>query len=231
MALGPLLQSVDWNKNMRDFAAQSEQMTILQNGCRLISTWTHELLFYDRSNPANPFLQEMKASLFTVPICIGLGLNKPAAASLRTAVESALYFSYFSTHPSELTTLTRNKKYYTDKSKIIDYHNSHTARFQPMQETLGLLSMLNEWYGQISAIIHGQIPGIWSEKSVASTKYDKKKAKHVVDEFNTAIKIINYWLIATVTLHTWEGLSSPARQQFLKGLKPSQKVKLGLTVV
>lgn len=231
MTLGPLLQSVDWNRNISDFADEKAKIKTLEGGCRLTSTWTHELLFYDRSNPANPFLQEMKASLFTVPICIGLGLNKPAAASLRTAVESALYFSYFSTHPSELSTLTRNKKYFIDKSKIIEYHNSHTVRFQPKQEALGLLSMLNEWYGHISAIIHGQIPGIWSEHSIDSTKYDSQKSKHVITEFGTAVKIINYWLISTVTIHTWEGLSSPARQSFLRGLKSEQKSRLGLSVV
>lgn len=108
--LDKILQSIDWNTSVAAFSGEKKQIKTIEAGCRLVSIWTHELIFYDLTNPANPFLQEMKASLFTVPTCIALGLNKPAAASMRTAVESALYFSYFSTHHVELATLMRNKK-------------------------------------------------------------------------------------------------------------------------
>jgi hypothetical protein len=100
-----------------------------------------------------------------------------------------------------------------------------------MQETLGLLSSLNTWYGKISAIIHGQIPGIWTDHSIATTKYSADNAKFVIEEFSQAVKIINSWLLSTINIHTWEGISSPSRTMFLKGLSPSQKGRLGLSVV
>lgn len=230
-SLAFILQSIDWVDSVNQFSGNAGHVASVEKGCRLVSVWNQELSFYDSLNPATPFLQEMKASLFYVPACLALGLNKPAAASLRTSVESALYYTYFRDHPKELETLRRNRKFYLTRSKIVDYHNMHTADFQKKQLALGLVGELNDWYGRVSAIIHGQIPGVWTSHSLEDTKYSSRACVSFIKEFDIAVKLINRLFIATLDQAAWEGLSSQARIIFLKGLNRTAKAELGLSVV
>jgi hypothetical protein len=116
---------------------------------------------------------------------------------MRAAVENALYFSYFCDHEVELKTLVRDKGFYLSKKKIIDYHLLHTPDFKEKQESLGLSSELESWYSEISAIIHGQIPGVWSSKSLAGIHHDSGSLRLAVKEFTRAILIINYLFLIT----------------------------------
>jgi hypothetical protein len=230
-SLSDILSSIDWADSAARFAGERALVDTIEKGCQLVAVWNQELSFYDRYNTANPFLQEMKASLFYVPACLALGLNKPAAASLRTAVESALYYTYFKDHEMELMTLRRNRKYYLTRSKIVDYHNTHTREFQKRQMAVGLVGELNQWYGRISAVVHGQIPGVWTSHSLSDTSFSKAGVKEFMKEFNVAVKIVNRLFLATISDSAWEGISSQARQLFLKELSVKAKGSLGLTVV
>lgn len=168
-SLTDVLKGVDWNGNVSRFAQGSTRIKKLTACCEKISVFTHELSFQDFDNAALPFLQEMKASSFQAPACLALGLAKPAAGLMRAAVENALYFSYFRVHPSELRTLRIDDNYYLTKRSIIEYHKKHTPYFSTRAEKLGLLNGLDNWYSTISAIVHGQIPGVWSSKSLTQT--------------------------------------------------------------
>lgn len=230
-SLRDVLLSIDWNAISAAFNKQRRRPDQFERGSVLISAWNYELCFYDRRNEANSFLQEMKASLFSVPACTSLGLVKPAAASLRTAVESALYYSYFNNHVAELETLHRDTKFYLSKNQIIDYHNMHSRTFSKRQNVLDLLSDLNSWYSKISAIIHGQIPGVWTSHSLKDTSYQSAEVAAVLIEYKMAVKIINNLFLSTVTRDIWEGLSSHGRQLFLADLSDAKVRRLGLSII
>ena len=230
-ALETVLTTVDWNASISQFVLDAATVEAFQRGCHLASVWNYELSFQNFDNPALPFLQEMKASLFYVPACFGLGLYKPAASSMRAAVENALYFSYFITHASELHTLLADSAYYLSKAKILEYHNLHTPDFKKKQRPLGFTSELEAWYSEISAIVHGQIPGTWSSTALANTSFEPTLSRAALREFNRAVQLINYLFLLTTDKDTWEGFSSPARQLFLKGMSGVRKRVLDRAVV
>lgn len=231
MKVSDALAAIDWGKSVGDFVADTNSLDQIERGCRLVTIWTHELGFQYHRNPALSFLQEMKASLFFVPACFAIGLYKPAASSMRSAVENALYFSYFRDHEVELRTLLVDKSFYLSKSKIIDYHLLHTPFFKAKQEVIGLSSELESWYSEISAIIHGQIPGVWSSKALKNTGHDAKALKPALREFSRAIQIINYTFLLTTPSEIWEGMSSGARQFLLQGMSGARKLILDRPVV
>lgn len=173
----------------------------------------------------------MKASFFSVPACAALGLIKPAAASLRTGVESALYYSFFYNHPAELDTLHRNEKFYLSKNEIVEYHNIHTQSFPSRQEALKFLGELNHWYSYISAIIHGQIPGVWTSHSLLDTGFENEASAAVSKEFKTAVRIVNKLFLSIAQRDMWEGLSSHGRQLFLSEIEGRTVRQLGLSVI
>jgi hypothetical protein len=231
VALETILTTVDWNSSISQFVLDAATVQAFQRGCHLASVWNYELSFQNFDNPALPFLQEMKACLFYVPACFGLGLYKPAASSMRAAVENGLYFSYFIDHPSELNTLMADSAYYISKTKILEYHNIHTLDFKKKQKLLGFTSELEAWYSEISAIVHGQIPGIWSSSALANTSFNANLSKAALREFNMAVQLINYLFLLTTDKDNWEGFSSPARQLFLKGMSGVRKRALDRAVV
>jgi hypothetical protein len=230
-ALKTTLQNIDWPANVSAFVAERSSLNTIERGCHLISVWNHEISFQDSSNPALPFLQEMKASLFYVPACFSLGLYKPAASSMRAALENALYYTYFHSHASELRTLVNDDKFYLSKSKVIEFHNAHTPEFKARQASIGFSSELESWYSEISAIIHGQIPGVWTTRSLSETSFSKALNKAALREFTRSVLLINYLFLLTMDEETWEGFSSPARQLFLKGMSGNKKRALGRAVV
>lgn len=225
-SLKDTLQSIDWPGNVSAFAAKSDALKSLDKGCRLVALWTDALIFQDFDNPTLPFLQEMKASCFYVPACLSLGLYKPAATLMRSFVENALYFSYFKDHHSELATLARNSSFFLDRTAIMAYHEIHTLGFKEKQAALNLASLLKEWYGTISAVIHGRVPGLWSAPSLIETAFDDLKNDAALEAFDTAVRIVNYIFLSTTPHEIWEGIRPDTRARFLKGLKGTQKIAI-----
>lgn len=225
------LEAVDWNSNVQNFLEENAAIQTIERGCHLVSVWCHELSFQDSDNPALPFLQEMKASLFHAPSCFSLGLYKPAASSMRAAVENALYFSYFWNHPAELKTLITVDTFYVSKKNIIEYHNIHTQEFKIKQRLIGFISELEAWYSEISAIVHGQIPGVWTTKSLRETSFSPDLTRIVLKYFSRSVMLINYLFLLVTDEDVWEGFSSPARQLFLKGMSGKKKQALGRATI
>lgn len=231
MTLANSLSKIEWKHSADSFCADIKVVETVERGCKLVAIWNHELSFQHHQSPALSFLQEMKASLLFVPACFAVGLYKPAASSMRAAVENALYFSYFCDHYIELKTLMRDKSYFLSKKKIIEYHELHTPLFKEKQAALGLASELDAWYGEISAIIHGQIPGVWSSQSLEYTGHNSSTLKAAAREFSRAVLIINFVFLLTTAEDVWEGMSSTARRYILAGMSASRKSLLRRSVV
>ena len=136
-ALASALSAVDWNSNANEFLADALTCEKIASCNMSLALWAHQIELEEAGNPALSFLREMQISGQHVAALCALALYKPAAASMRTVVESCLYYSYFRTHPSELATLVRSSKYFTDKYSILEYHKEHTPKFSERQQALG----------------------------------------------------------------------------------------------
>jgi len=231
MTLQAILENIDWAANVSNFCADEPGLDTLTRGCQLVAIWHHEIAFQNHDNLALPFLHEMKASFFSVPACFSLGLYKPGAASMRAALENALYYSFFATHGSELKTLLGNPKYFVSKGDILEYHREHTDGFWRKQKEVGFVSEIDLWYSQISAIIHGQIPGIWSSVSLSDTSHKPDTKRSALRLFSRASSLINVLFLLTMDSESWDGFSSPARKLFLKGYSNQKKAIIGRPIV
>lgn len=155
--LDAALSSVDWAGNVASFLTETEVKEKLAACNVRLAIWSKQLEQADRNNPALAFVREMQSAGQMVVALTALALYKPAASSLRTVIETALYYTYFRTHHCELATLLREKTYFVGKGEIIDYHKLHTDNFKPFQERLGLLALMEQSYSSLSAIVHGQL--------------------------------------------------------------------------
>ena len=167
-----------------------------------------------------------------MPSLASLALYRPAASSLRTVLESSLYYSYFRSHPKELESLARNPDYYLTKQDVLDFHNNHTAAFKQIQSSTGLSSKLNAWYSKTSAIIHGQIPGAWTaHTALAEISHKDKMPELVVDSFEECEEIVHLFLLSTVAQDLWIDFSSQAKESLLKGIPGEIKLAVGLDLI
>lgn len=227
--LAAALAGVDWNANVANFLKNKAACEKVAKSNRLIALWSHQIQSEEASNGALSFLREMQVSGQNVAALMALGLYKPAAASMRTAVESAMYYSYFRTHPSELATLVRVKKYYINKTDVLDYHRDHTVRFLEIQSTLNLIPRLEHWYRDVSSIVHGQLPGSWSGKgSIVDTEQNASLTIEAANYFSDAASIVNSLFLSTLASEVWHGVSRKSKREFLRGLTGDQKTVLGL---
>lgn len=227
--LAAALDAVDWKQNVTEFFQDAEIAEALAKANLRLAVWAKQFETIDKDNPALCFVREMQVAGQHVAVLTALSLYKPAAASMRTMLETALYYSYFRTHHSELETIVRVSNFYVEKKDLLDYHKKHTVDFIDLQAKLGILSRLESWYGKVSAVIHGQIPGAWVEhKSVAEIKHIKSTQDVVITTFVEGEEIVHRLFLCTVGRVLWNGFSSTAKKNLLSGLHGDLKTALGL---
>jgi hypothetical protein len=225
------IKSIDWNQHVNTFVQAAAAVTRVAQASRRLALWSKALLSLEPENPARTFLIEMQVEGHYVAALIPLALYKPAAGSMRAAFESALCFSYFRTHLTELATITRDADYFAGKGDIISYHKLHTPGFKEKQEALGLITAINRWYSNISAVVHGQVPGTWvSHVDLATLKPKADTTEAAIMEFETGVSLINLFLLSVIDTDRWGGLQKEFRQEILKGLPGKSKQILGLSI-
>jgi hypothetical protein len=227
--LSEALNAVDWNKNAATFLSNSGLVNRLA-ACNLtLALWARQLEDSDKGNPALSFIREMQAAGHNVASVTALGLYKPAASAIRTVFESALYYTYFRTHPVELATLLRDSAFYVSKKDVIEFHKTHTPRFQEVQAQFGLSSRVQTWYSDVSATIHGQIPGKWHHAtSLQATKHDSTMLNEVIVCFEECEFIVGKLFLCTVAQELWDDFSPSSKPKLLKGIAADKKASLGL---
>ena len=161
------LGAIDWKKNIDVFLADAKASQSIAAANLRLAIWSHQLEIANSGNPALSFVREMQIAGQHVAVLMALSLYKPAAGSIRAVVETALYYSYFRTHPAELETLVRGTGFYIDKRDVIEFHKQHTTDFNDHQQMFGFLTRLEKWYSQISSVVHGQVPGVWIEHPIS----------------------------------------------------------------
>jgi hypothetical protein len=227
--LAAALGAVDWPKSVATLLADTDAAQTLASTNLRLAVWARQLESADHGNPALSFVREMQIAGQHVTVLIALALYKPAAASIRTVLETALYYSYFRTHPAELRTLARAEGFYLEKREILEFHKRHTVCFSELQQKLGVLSRLDAWYGPMSSLVHGQIPGTWIEHtSLADIKPIKATQDLAVNAFVEGEAIVHRFLLCTVARDLWDSFSSQGKKQLLAGLHGEAKKALQL---
>lgn len=230
-ALGNALASVDWNQNSATFIGEGARLDRVHASNLRLAIWSKQFEVADAENPALCFIRAMQLDGYDCTVLTSLALYKPAAGSMRAMVESALYYSYFRSHPTELATLVRNADSYVQKADVIEHHGKHTPGFREAQEALGFVSRLNEWYKCVSAIMHGQIPGTRVEHSaLGKIKHVTRILESVVSEFEAAEDLVHRLFLCTAGKALWVDFSLPAKKKLLKGLDGDTRMVLGLTL-
>lgn len=224
------LQSVDWNANVSVLCGNAPAVARLEAASVRLAVWAKQFENTEgKDNPAICFIREMQSAGHFTVTASALACYKLAASGMRTILETALYYSYFRSHPSELATLVRDDKWYISKQEILDYHATHGAKFAEHQKKLPLIGELNTWYSKISAIVHGQIPGVWhSQGGISSTKPDDKLLEVVMLEFEQCIRIVDRLFFLTVGQELWPNFSPSAKKALLHGMAGDVKTALGL---
>ncbi len=227
--LSQALGSVDWKKNVDTFLKDSEAAKEIAAANMRIAVWSRQFENADQGNAALCFAREMQIAGQQVAVLTALSLYKSAAASMRTMFETSLYYSYFRTHPSELETLVRKSDFYLEKKELLEYHKLHSARFNELQHKLGVIQRTDAWYREMSAIVHGQIPGIWTvHKSVAEISPSKETQDLVIAKFKEGVEIINRFFLCTVAQQLWDNFSPASKKHLLAGLPGDMKIALSL---
>jgi hypothetical protein len=148
---------------------------------------------------------------------------------MRSVLETALYYTYFRTHPAELETLARRVGYYLGKREVLEFHKVHTWRFSDVHQKLGVIARMEQWYGQVSSLVHGHLPGAWIDhKSVADIRPTKATQDLAIGAFVEGVDIVHRVLLCTVGQQLWDSFPSDAKKQLLSGLHGDEKKVLEL---
>lgn len=227
--LPTVLAGVPWQANISAAYADPDSLAHIEESLLRMAHLSLQLESNDGANAAISFIRECNLSALNSAALIGLGLYKPAASATRAMVESALYYTYFRDHATELATLVRNSNYFISKSEIIEYHKIHTPNFTEKQSALGLISRLNEWYYRISAIIHGQIPGSWaSYTELSGITFSEQVHADATRMFLEGELIVRDLHLCTTAQSLWHTFASPSKALILKGIQGHVKATLEL---
>lgn len=223
------MKAVNWNENVATFLNEENLLAEIDKSCHRIALWAKQLENVDSGNPALSFVRAMQISSHHAVATMGLAIYKATAASIRGVVENALYYTYFRTHPVELASLVRDDNYYVSKNDILIFHKTHTPGFKEAQDKIGLVSRMENWYSAISAIVHGQVPGIWvDQKGLADTKANLATLKLSVKEFCEGERIVHELFLLTVGQQYWDDFSHTAKKALLAGMPGDQKAVVKL---
>lgn len=223
------LDAVDWKANVKAFLDENQAVEETATANLRLAVWSKQLEAADCGNPALSFVREMQIAGQYVAVLVALSLYKAAAGSMRSVLETALYYSYFRSHPAELATLARKEGFYLEKNQILDFHKVHTNGFSDLQKKMGLNSRLEVWYSDISAVIHGQIPGTWIDhQSVSQIHPIKTTEDSAIKFFVEGVEIVHRLFLCTVGRELWDSFSGTAKKQLLSGLHGDLKKALQL---
>lgn len=223
------LTSVAWDANVAKFVQEAAICGELDAACKRIAIWSKQLENVDGGNPAISFVRALQIAAHQSIATMSLAIYKATATSIRGLVENALYYTYFRTHPVELTSLVRDKGYYVSKGDILAFHKVHTPGFKAIQDKVGLLGRIEEWYSRVSAIVHGQIPGTWvDQKSLSDIKANVGTLKLAAHEFCEAEGIVHHLFLATVGREFWDSFAHPAKKSLLSGIPADVREAFGL---
>lgn len=227
-----VLSGIDWQKHIDGFLAVDDAMELLAESVHRISGYCEALSSAEAGNPAVSFLAAAQAESHHVAALIPLALYKPAAASMRAAFESVMYYTYFRTHLAELATLVADPDYYIDKATLLEFHKLHTPQFKARQDAWGLVGQVNRWYSRTSAVIHGQLPGKWvSHTDFAQLQPVPETREEALAEFNETAELTRRFLLCSMDADRWTSLSAETRTEFLKGIPGPLKARLGLSIL
>jgi len=191
--------------------------------------WSKQFENIEKGNPALSFIREMQSSAHITIAACALAHYKLAASGMRTVVESALYYSYFRTHKSELATLMRDSDWHITKQEILDYHQTHPPESSKLHRSLPLASRLSPWYSRISAVIHGQVPGVWNgEGGLANRTHRLELIDEVTKEFCEAVAIVDCIFFLTTGRELWATFSTHAKSTLVHGMQGDLRATLGL---
>ncbi|MGJ8617357.1 MAG: hypothetical protein ACSHWS_10980 [Sulfitobacter sp.] len=223
------IDAVDWNTNVSKSFKSTDMEQALTSTLQSMAIWAMQFEKHDAGNPALTFIREMQVALQQVSALLPLCLYKSAAATIRSAFECGLYYTYFRNHPVELATLLRDEKFYASKSEIIDYHKLHTPNFNSAQTTLGLVTAINQWYANISAITHGQLPGKWTtHSSINAIDFDNAVASDAINKVSELRVINSNLFLCTIGKEFWNKFDPDAVSELLKGRSKSEIAGIGL---
>lgn len=223
------LATVDWAENVQAFGNAPDAPARVEKCNQRVALWSKQLETCDHGNPALPFVREVQVQGHYAAALMGLALYKPSAAAMRALVESALYYTYFRSHPAELATLTRDPKYFVQKSDILEYHTKHTAHFGRHGQKLGLHGRLDKWYRDISALVHGQLPGGWvAHTTLAGISHDEATLRKAIAMFEESEYLMHALFLCTVAQDLWNNFEFNVKKELLKGLPGDAKADLGL---
>lgn len=227
--LASVLKSIPWNENVNALCGHSRATERIESGLIRIALWAQQLEIADKNNPALCFVREMQVQGHFIAALLGAALYKPVATAQRALVENALYYSYFRTHPKELATLVRDARYYEEKTSIVEFHKQHSSGFVERDLKMSIVGRLNDWYKNISAIVHGQIPGKWiGHSSLADICHAPALIDEALEKFEAATSIVNDLFLATVAQDLWSDFSREVRKELLKGLSGDVRTILAL---
>jgi hypothetical protein len=103
------LLSINWTANINSFINDGSAIESVVSANYKTAIWARQFEIADKGNPALAFVREMQIASHNVCVLAGLSLYKPAAGAIRAMVESALYYSFFRMHLTELETLARGE--------------------------------------------------------------------------------------------------------------------------
>lgn len=226
-----VLRAVPWLENIDEFGRLADFKV---RSCRClvrVAIWAKQLETADAGNPALSFVRELQIHGQYVATLLGVALYKPAAAGMRAMLDTALYYSFFRSHPIELATLVRTNSYYEDKGSILEFHRVHTPGFNDREKKLGLVSRLQASFAKVSAIVHGQIPGEWiAHHGLRNIAHDPPTLEVAIKTLEELTGVVSDLLLVTVAQELWSGFAKEARKKLTHGLAGDVKAVLGLTV-
>jgi hypothetical protein len=221
--------AIDFDALATEFLANGAALAGVAAGCERLALWTNTLRSAEPDNIAGPFLLEMQRSSHDVAALLSTALYVPAAAAIRTACETALYYTYFRSHSAELATLVARADYYVTKGEVLQFHKDHSQRYRQAARDVGFPGRLDTWYSQMSAIVHGQLPGTWGRRlSLRETKHEPAVMAAAQIAFAEGVEVIHYLLLLTAGSELWDRFHHSAKRALLKGMPAAQRTLLGL---
>src|ERR1022692_2142089 len=92
------LLSINGNALVAEFCSNGESVKAVADCCERIALWSNTIRLAEPENGALAFIAEMQRASHDVAALLAFSFYVPAAASMRSAAETALFYSYFRNH-------------------------------------------------------------------------------------------------------------------------------------
>ena len=183
-------------EDLAEYATNPSIEPLLTSFTRL-TTWFYLLHRLKSNEETMVLISAAHSKIIEIWILTALGLLHSSYSSLRTAVDIAVSYTFYHSHPIEWSAVCQGLSDWESRASIVSWHVKYTPTCKEMNAQFGLVKALEDDYRELSSYVHGiPLAGLPTLKGIERAPISESELEKLVGMAQTVDKNLNFLFLS-----------------------------------